>query len=149
MNYIINEQTQAIATVRLGDNRTKIYEMNNVMFSKTNPLTILKNSCEKFGYSLLSWRELIEKQLQRSSKLPIPISPSKGIFFVPTTSDRNEQCVWVSYYHVNSYFEENKQLNIVLQDGQSILSDISLNQFKLQLKRTCIIIAYFYRLFNI
>src|SRR5699024_5232629 len=116
---------------------------------KTNPLTILKNSCEKFGYSLLSWRELIEKQLQRSSKLPIPISPSKGIFFVRTTSDRNEQCVWVSHYHVDSYFEENKQLNIVLQDGQSIVSDISLNQFKLQLKRTCIIIAYFYRLFNI
>ena len=143
MKYIINKQTQAIAVMKSDFYRTKVYEMYDTLYIEEPPLTILENSCNSYGYPLYSWRNVIEETLDRKSKLPILVSPPQGMFFVPTTSSRNEQCVWVSFYHIRKYFQYENKLKIVLRGGQLISTDISLNQFKLQLKRTGLIIAYF------
>ncbi|HZW68283.1 MAG TPA: competence protein ComK [Pseudogracilibacillus sp.] len=146
MDYIINEKTQAIAVMKSDFYRTKVYEMYDTLCIEEPPLRILENSCDSYGYPLYSWRNVIEETLDRKSKLPIPVSPPQGIFFVPTTSSRNKHCVWVSYYHISKYFQCENELKIILRGGQLISTDISLNQFKLQLKRTGLIIAYFYQM---
>lgn len=148
MDYIINEQTQAIAVMKSNYYRTQVYELYDTLCIEEPPLTILENSCDSYGYPLYSLRKVIAEKLDRKSKLPIPVSPPRGMFFVPTTSSRNDQCVWVSFYHVSNYFQCKNKLNIVLRGGQLISTDISLNQFKLQLKRTGLIIAYFYQMLH-
>lgn len=147
LDYIIHERTHAITSVKSNYYRTKIYEENKVQFYEEDPLTIIKNSCQHYGYTLSIWNELVKDLLQRKSKLPVPVSPPNGIFFVPTTSHRNKHCVWISYYKVARYIERKNKLSIVFPDGKTVSSDISLNQFKLQMKRTSMVIAHFYELF--
>lgn len=147
MEYIIHERTYALTMVDSNYFRTKVIETNDVLYLKEDPLTIIKNSCEHYGYAFSTWNTIVKQILQRNSKLPVPILPSKGLFYVPTTSYRNKQCAWISYYQIAHYMQNNNNLKIILQNGHTIVSDISLNQFKLQLKRTSLVIAYFYDLF--
>lgn len=149
MDYIINERTFAMTMVDSNYFRTKIIETNDVLYLKEDPLTIIKNSCEHYGYAFSGWNKLVKQLLQRNSKLPVPILPPKGLFYVPTTSYRNEQCAWISYYQIAHYIQKKNKLKIILQNGHTIVSNISLNQFKLQIKRTSLIIAYFYNLFYV
>lgn len=147
MDYIIHKRTSAMTMMDSKYFRTKIIETDNILYLKEDPLTIVKNSCEHYGYTLSVWNQLVKQTLRRSSKLPVPILPTKGLFFLPTTSYRNEHCAWISYYDIAHYMKKGNKLKIILENGHVIASNISLNQFKLQLKRTGIVIAYFYRLF--
>lgn len=147
MNYILHDKTLAIASHKSNYFRTKIYERNEVVYREEDPLTIIRNSCKHYGYKLSGWNKLVEELLQRQSKLPIPISPTKRLFFLPTTSYRNEHCIWISFYQVAHYLETNKKLTIVFNDGKTVDTDVSLNQFKLQMKRTGLVIAHFYDIY--
>lgn len=147
MDYIITNRTQAISVMKSNYYRTKVYEMNNILYSTASPLSIIKQNCKLYSTELPVWNELVQRILGRNSKLPIPINPATGLFFVPTSSHRNEHCIWINYYKVAHYMERNNELLIVLHDGQTIPSPISYNQFKLQMKRMSVVIAYFYRLF--
>jgi len=148
VEYIIHDRTLALTETESNYYRTKVYETNKVIYRKEDPLTIIKNSCKHYGYHYSAWNKLVKKILGRNSKLPVPIKPSNALFFVPTTSHHNKDCTWISYYKVIHYMERNNKLKIVLNDGQTISTDISLNQFKLQMKRTGSIIAYFYPLLH-
>lgn len=149
MDYIIHRRTQAITAIQSNYYRSKIYELNNIRYMKEPPLTIIKNSCKHYGHKLSVWNEFVKDKLNRESKLPVPISPTEGLFFVPTTSHRNEQCIWLSFYQVAHYMQNKNNLNIALCDGKTLSTNISLNQFQLQMKRTSLLIAHFYQLFYI
>ncbi len=147
MDYIITNRTQAISVMKSSYYRTKVYEVHDIKYSRSSPLTIIKQNCKMYGTDYAVWNRLVQRILKRNSKLPIPISPETGIFFVPTSSHRNEYCTWINYYKVAEYVEHNDKLHIILQDGQVIVSPVSINQFKLQMKRTSVIIAHFFQLF--
>lgn len=149
MDYIIHERTFAMISADSNYYRTKVIEIDDVFYLREDPLTVIKNSCSHYGFALNAWNKLVKDILKRKSKLPVPILPTKGLFFVPTTSHRNEQCAWMSYYQIAHYMQKKNNLQIILDNGHIIHSNISLNQFKLQLKRTSVIIAYFYRLFHL
>lgn len=147
MDYIIHDRTLAMTFMESNYFRTKIIETDGVHYIKEDPLTIIKNSCKHYGHALCVWNKLVKEKLKLKSKLPVPILPTKGLFFLPTTSYRNEQCAWISYYQIAHYMKKNNKLKIILHNGSVITTKISLNQFKLQLKRTGLVISYFYRLF--
>lgn len=146
MEYIINRKTQAITGINTGYYRTKIYEVDNVLYVKESPLTIVKNSCIQYGSSFSGRQKFVKQMIKLNSKLPIPIKPAYRLFFLPTKSYRNEKCIWFSYYHVKNYFVYKNKLFVILQNNQKIPVDISLNQFDLQMKRMSQVIAYFYQL---
>lgn len=146
MNYIINEKTQVIKNVQSENFRTKIYEENRIYYSRYSQQSIINDSCVHNGSSLRGRWKLVRKILRTNSKLPIPLTPQKGIYLVPTTSIRNEACIWFSYYHIDYYVERDNQLAIFLKDGTVYLINISYNQFDLQYKKTSQIIAYFHQL---
>lgn len=149
VKYILHDQTLAITTTESSYYRTKIYEKEDIIYREESPLTIIQNSCEYYGYSLPSNLKLVKGILQRQSKLPIPVSPKNGLFFLPTNSYRNKECSWISFYKVAHYIEQKESLQIIFHNGRTMNTNISLNQFKLQMKRTSLIIAHFYNLYCI
>lgn len=144
VNYIINEKTQALTFIESNYYRTKIYEEDDIIYKKETPLMILENSCLHYGSSLDGRKQAAKRILNMNSKLPVSIKPHGGLFFLPTTSHRNKECVWFSYSHVDDYWEYEDKLAVILNNKQVIFVDISYNQFDLQMKRTSQIIAYFY-----
>lgn len=148
MEYILHDNTLAIANTESNYYRTIVYEKNDVKYLREKPLTIIKRSCEYYGTRLSACNKLVEELLQRKSKLPIPISPIDRLFFLPTTSHRNEHCVWISFYKVANYIEQNNELLVVFKDGKTIATNVSFNQFKLQMKRTGLLISHYFELYK-
>lgn len=146
-NYIIHFETQAIMETRKGNFRTEIIEKDGVTFSLKSPLAILSSSTRENGLTLEGSFEIAKKILKTNSKLPASISPFAGIYFFPTTSPRNKDCIWFSFYQIKDYKEVNeKKVAVILQGGRVMIVDTSFNQFDLQYKKTCQIIAYYHRL---
>lgn len=146
LKYIINRKTQAITGINSGYYRTKIYEVDRILYVTETPLSIIENSCISYGSSLTGRQAFVKQVVEVNSKLPIPIKPRFGLFFLPTKSYRNGTCIWFSYYHVNRYMEHNNKLIVILKNNKMISVDVSFNQFDLQMKRTSQVIAYFYQL---
>lgn len=146
VGYIINEKTLAFTSIDSNYYRTKIYEENDIIYMHESPLTIIEKSCLHYGSSFEGRKEAAKQILNKNSKLPVTITPHIGLFFLPTTSHRNKECVWFSYYQVEDFFEFDDHLAVLLSNKQVINVNISYNQFDLQLKRTSQVIAYFFQL---
>lgn len=146
MFYKISAKTQAIMNVDQNYYKTKIIEEDAVAYSPFTPVKLIDYNCTENGASLDGRAQTVKKILGIKSKLPIPILHQAGIYMFPTTSVKNKDCIWLSYYHIKKYVQHGKQAMIYLADNSSILINISLNQLDLQIKRTSQVIAYFHYL---
>lgn len=139
--YRINKDTKAIKTNESGYFSAKIMENNKIIFSVHHPMGILDFNCLKHGASLDGRNESVKEFLQSNSKLPVPVVPMKGIFMFPTTSAKNDDCVWISYYQVKRFEKRNEMTYIYFRDKTGMYVNISCNQFDLQMKKTGQVIA--------
>lgn len=146
MVYKINKNTQAIMSTNNNYYRTKIIEENGVKYSPYHHIKIIDRNCTDNGASLKGRADTVMKILDSKSKLPIPIICQDGIYMFPTTSMRNSNCVWLSYYHIKKYIQHGDQVLIYLEDNSCLYVNTSLNIFDRQFKRTSQVIAYFHRL---
>jgi len=145
--YKINEKTQALMKVDENYYRTKIIEEDGIKYSPLSPLKILDENCIMNGASLEGRTQTVKEILNSKSKLPIPVLLQKGIYMFPTTSAKNSNCIWLSYYQIKQYVQNGKQALVYLSDDKSIDVKTSWNQLDSQIKRTSQVIAYFHRLF--
>lgn len=146
VKYIISNKTLAITSIESNYYRTKIYEEDDVIYSKESPLTIIENSCLHYGSSLQGRKDASKHILKSNSKLPITITPHHKLFILPTKSHRNKECVWFSYYHVEDYIKIEDRLAVLLSNYNVMNINISFNQFDMQMKRTSQLIAYYFKL---
>jgi|SRR5690625_2338794 len=132
--------------VNEGPYRTKIIEKNSTQYCRYSPLEIINHNCTVFGSSLAGRAETVTQILNSRTRLPIPIYLKCGIFMFPTTSMRNHDCMWISYYQVLGYRKHCNRTLIFLKGNTNIFVNISLQQFDTQIKRTSQVIAYFHGL---
>lgn len=139
--YVINTNTIALQRESLGYFRTKIIESDSAKTSSFSIIDILDRSCNVYGSSYVGRRDFASYVLQSNQKLPIPVYPERGIYFMPTSSQQNPKCIWVSYYHIESYRSEGKLTALRLSNQQQLYIDITYKQFDNQMKRTSHVIA--------
>lgn len=144
--YIIHRKTQAIMHETKGIYKSKIIEENNVIYSKYSPIEILYENCEDYGASLQGRFDIAKKILGSKTKLPLPVFPFSGLYFFPTTSMKNDECIWISYYHIQDLGKVKNQVYIRLRDKTILQVKTSLNQLDRQRKRTSQVIAHFHYL---
>lgn len=144
--YEISNQTKVIKLCQNGYYNTEILAINGKVYSSYHPKKILELNCLKFGSSLAGRISLVKKVLSSNSKLPIPVGPDNGIFMFPTTSERNEACIWLSYFQIKQYEEREDMTYVYFIDGTGMYVAISYNQFDSQIKRTSIVIAEFFKM---
>lgn len=141
MLFEITPNTKAIYSCDTGYYRSKILEAKEEVCSVRYPITLLDDSCLSHGSSLEGREKAVRKILRTKSKLPIPVNPDKGIYMLPTLSKRNRDCVWLSYYLIDNYYQVDDRTLVTFTDGTYIYVKVSEASLDLQFKRTSQVIA--------
>lgn len=139
--FKITKQTKAIYSCETGYFRSKILEGGEELCSVRYPTTIIDASCIFYGSSLKGREEASEYILKTKSKLPVEVDPVEGIYFFPTLSKRNKDCVWLSYYQIDQFEQIDNRTLVKFKDGTTFFVKVSKSVFDLQFKRTSQLIA--------
>lgn len=139
--YIITQQTKAILTKESAYYRSQILEVQRERNSIFRPEQIIDHTCLLYGSTLAGRRAAVKGILKINSKVPVPVIPGKGVYLLPTSSTKNKDCVWLSYYHIDNYEQRDDKTYIAFSDGTGLYVNISESTFDLQYKRTSQVIA--------
>lgn len=120
--YEINVDTLALISE---DNRTKVYENNNIFYVDKTANKIMEESCEYFGSSLIGRQKGTFNLIGVSHKSPIIVEETKEIIFFPTNSPRIKTCNWISLNNIEKYYRENNKVTIMFKNQQKIQLSMS------------------------
>ncbi|KAB7665377.1 competence protein ComK [Bacillus sp. B1-b2] len=137
--FEINYYTLAIVPIVMKDNLiySKIYQDKEIYLCKLSPLMIIKRSCDYFCCSYEGRREGTRKLMNYNHKLPIIIDESNSVYFFPTHSPNNVDCVWISFHNILDIKEtEDLKVAITFRNLQQLNIDVSLHTINNQLMRT-------------
>lgn len=140
--YEINTSTMVVKPLLYGQKVfSKIFELEEDVISPFKPIDIIKESCVCFGSTFEGRKTATRKLLGLSHKVPISISPS--IYFFPTTSPDNSNCIWIAQEHVIDYRKGEQSCTTVvkLKNKRLISVPISVNSFENQIVRTIMLRA--------
>lgn len=139
--YEVNPYTMVIRPVVYGSKvYSQIVELEDEYLSPFKPIEIIKKSCEYFSSSFEGRKNGTKQLIGITHKVPIAIDPSNYIYFFPTTSPSRTECVWISHEHVLRYKRLSPdQTEVVFQNKQSIVINISHSSFENQLLRTALL----------
>ncbi|WP_442599110.1 competence protein ComK [Neobacillus sp. D3-1R] len=136
--YEINPCTMLIIPVLYGSKTySKIYELEDEILSPFKPFEIIKTSCEFFGSSYEGRKEGCRKLTGITHKAPIAIDPTNSIYFFPTTSPSQPECIWISHEHVLQYRQTSpNHTNVIFRNKETFEVPISTRSFNNQVIRT-------------
>jgi len=139
--YEINPRTMMITPTSYGSKTySKIIELRDEFLYPFRPIDIIKKSCQFFGSSYEGRIAGTKQLIGFTHKVPITIDPTNFIYFFPTTSPQNSQCIWISHEHVASHkrLEQNTTL-VTFRNKESYVLPISCASFENQLLRTALL----------
>lgn len=136
--YEINPFTLVVMPISYGSKvYSKILELEDQYLSPFKPIDIIKKSCQFFGSSYEGRKEGTKELIGVTHKVPISISPPHFIYFFPTTSPENIQCIWIAHEHIMDFKKGKKDSTIVtFRNKESLEIPISASSFQNQLIRT-------------
>jgi competence protein ComK len=148
--YEINPRTMLIEPVFYGSKvYSRIYENEDVFLAPYKPIDIIKLSCEYFGAGYEGRKKGTKRLIGKTHKAPIAIDPMTSIFFFPTTSPSNPNCIWVADGHVLKHLRDSSQVtNLIFRNRFSIKIPVSEGSFGNQLLRTSLLRAKFIQVNN-
>lgn len=139
--YEINPCTMMIIPTTYGSKTySQIVELKDEFLSPFRPIDIIKKSCQYFGSSYEGRITGTKQLVGITHKVPITIDPTNSIYFFPTTSPLNIQCIWISHEHVVSHkrLEPNTTL-VTFRNKESYIIPVSYSSFENQLLRTALL----------
>lgn len=132
--YIINKNTLIILE---REGKSIVYEGMQTLKVNNKPLEIIKNSCEYYGSSYEGRIKGTKKLIGVSYKAPIIINESQNLVMFPTTSPKDNLCMWISLNNINNYYMlPNFDTLIIFNNKQEITINLSLGIFDKQYLRS-------------
>jgi len=114
---------------------TEIIGIHKKSSVKCKPTDIIDFWCLSCGTSIEGSHRAFRHHLAIAQKLPVLVNPVKLIFFFPTTSVRNADCIWINYNQVKAIVNVAETVKILFHCGRLLISDVSIRSLKLQVKR--------------
>lgn len=115
--YEINSDTLAL----ISDNdKTMVYENDDIFFVNKLANQIMEDSCEYFGSSLIGRQKGTYNLIGVSHKSPVIVEETKEIIFFPTKSPRLKNCNWISLNNIDKYFREGEKVIIIFKNNQKV-----------------------------
>jgi competence protein ComK len=139
--YEVNPNTMIIKPLAYGLKiYSQIWELDDEVTSPFKPIDIIKSSCKYFGSSYEGRKEGTRQLTGITHKAPITIDPTNFIYFFPTASPNNPECIWIALDHIN-YFKraENAHTQVVFKNKQSFIIPVSYTTFNNQVLRTALL----------
>ena len=99
--YKINKKTLAIMPIN--DEKSKIYETDNIVIVQKSVQKIIEENCEYYGSSYSGRKKGTVEMIGVTHKSPIVIEDSCNIIFFPTCSPRLHKCSWISLNNIEDY----------------------------------------------
>ncbi|WP_156288824.1 competence protein ComK [Oceanobacillus salinisoli] len=116
---------------------TRIIEEDEEFLVDQTPQQVINFACKFFGSSLKGRQEGTRNICGFSSKIPISIDPSSGMYFFPTTSPKNSKCSWIAHSHIGKLSKmRNQKTKIIFKNGKTLTLDVSFRTMLNQLQRT-------------
>ncbi|MFD1363289.1 competence protein ComK [Lentibacillus salinarum] len=139
--YVVSKQTKAILTKDSAYYRSRILEITRERHSVYRPEQIIDHACVINGSTLAGRRESVKGLLKLNSKVPVPVIPDRGVYMLPTSSIKNKDNVWLSFYHIDYFEQRDDRTYVKFHDGTGLYVKTSETTFDMQYKRTSQIIA--------
>ena len=143
--YIISRQTKAIIFSNSTYYRSIILEGTKRKESIQYPEKILDHSCLMYGSTLEGRKKAAQNILKTNVKLPIAVIPDLGVYMIPTSSHKNNDRAYLSYFHIKDYKRVKNKTLVIFQDETEYLAETSINSFDMQYKKTSQLIVHFHR----
>lgn len=139
--YEINPNTMVIMPIQYGSKiYSQVWEIDDIIISPFRPIDIIKSSCKFFGSSYEGRKEGTTQLTGITHKTPITIDPTNFIYFFPTASASNPDCIWLSLEHIQHHRRADaKNTDVIFKNSQFLTIPISSNSFKNQLLRTVLL----------
>lgn len=139
--FEMNPLTMAILPIEYGGKLySKVYQLDEELYSPFKPMEIIKRSCKLYGSSYTGRKDGSRHLIGITHKIPIIIDSTNLMYFFPTTSPNKPQCAWVSHEHVKDYKKMDSTHTIVtFRNNKSIVISISAYSFENQMLRTALL----------
>lgn len=139
--YIISDKTMLLYR-DFDNNRTVIYDENDVFLVNKKLITLIRLSINNYKFNFIK-RDMIKKITNSNDKLPVVIDVFKEVILFPTHSPRNKDCVWVNYNNIKKIQKvKNNVTCIYFKNGKIFLINRSIYSIKNQISK-CVIINNF------
>jgi len=133
--YELNKGTLAI--LPNGNESSLIYEDESRYIIDNSPMHIMEESCKYFGSSYEGRKDGAKNILGAEYKIPIIIEDSNNIIVFPTTSPRSDDCAWISFGRVETFYKiDDNNTKIVFDNGKEIIVPCSFRSIENQVSRS-------------
>ena len=133
-NYEVNSSTFALIPVK--KNYCRVMDQDGSHLVRNSALTIIKNACNYFGSSFDSRHVMTRKLININYKSPIVIEESRSIIFSPTSSPREDDCIWISLNSIKKYLKKEGKTRIIFRNDSFIEIPVSYNIIDNQMARS-------------
>lgn len=139
--YEINPLTMMILPTTYGSKTySTIIEVHKTFLCPFPPKSIIQKSCKYFGVSYEGRIAGTKQIIGNLNKVPLTIDSKHSIYFLPTTSPQNSNCIWISHHHVFSYEPISpKTTKVTFRNKLEYEVPISYSSFETQLLRTAML----------
>lgn len=120
-----------------GNAGSHVLEDQTKFYVRHKPSKMIDLACKFFGSSLKGRQTGTKEISSMTSKLPISIDPSSGMYFFPTLSPTNPNCSWIAHTHIKDIREiANQRTEIIFSNDQAVVVDVSYGSIMNQVNRT-------------
>lgn len=133
-NYEVNSSTFALIPVK--KNYCRVLDQEGSHLVRNSAFTIIKNACNYFGSSFDSRHVMTRKLININYKSPIVIEESRSIIFFPTSSPREDDCIWISLNSIKKYLKKEGKTRIIFRNDSYIEIPVSYNIIDNQMARS-------------
>ncbi|MCG3088253.1 competence protein ComK [Sporosarcina cyprini] len=100
------------------------------------PTVLMDAALRFYGSSLQGAKDGTRSILGEISMQPVVVSDKFGLYWFPSTSPANLDCVWFALHHVDHYRAiDEKRISVVMMNGTEITVETSLYSFDRKVKR--------------
>ena len=136
-DYEINSSTFAVIPVKKG--HCRIIDQDGSRLIKKDAFSIIKNACNYFGNTFESRHAMTKRLININYKSPMVIEESRSIIFFPTSSPREDECIWLSLNAIKKYLKKEDKTRIIFRDDTYIEIPVSYNIIDNQMARSIIL----------
>jgi competence protein ComK len=102
---------------------------------KGKPLDFLERWANTLGCGIMGSQSAFKRQLLIKQKIPVLIDPFKQIYFFPTLSPMNCECIWINASEIKSIKSCGLNTEIIFRDQTSLVITVGRRSIKKQWMR--------------
>lgn len=135
--YLIQNSLMAILPeyTQYGELKSKMLEERDSFLLDSRPYTTIDEHYRHFGSAIIGAIEGA-RSILKSRVNPIALNGPELIILIPTKSPFRDDCIWLNLYHIKDFKPHSTTETLVFfSNGDTIVIDISANQFAARLKK--------------